>query len=86
MIARQAAPDAEVPVFLKRQIPATIPAMSVFEFLLQTVTDWARDVLAGVVGRHAEEFIEHNFKRKPRRRKGSRAKRVRGAKAIRRFK
>ena len=56
------------------------------EFLVQTVIDWIRDVLAGVVGWHAEEFIGKYIKRAFRRRKLLRGKGARGIRATRKSK
>lgn len=52
--------------------------MSVIEFFLQAAIDWTRDILVGVLGRHAEEFIGKYVKRVRRRRKLLRRKGGRG--------
>jgi hypothetical protein len=61
---------AQPAVFLVVFVSPTINRMELMRFFMETIFEWARDIIVGLSGRRVEEFFGNRAKRRRRRRRG----------------
>jgi hypothetical protein len=57
------APGAIALVLRRKVIPFIITAMGIFQFIIDTLLEWARAILLEILGRRVERFVRRCIKR-----------------------